>query len=155
MFLKNAKPPTKNRMFLSLCLLVMFLIVIAIEFIKNTQKSRMFLRTGLLELWILFIRLFNVIIRWKEKYLPQITLKEVTIFAINSWKLSAIRDLWWLNLRPVTVQNATLYFHLLSWHFFFFFLNLFFDEVLNFCNRILTNQKQEEYVIKNCQWNCT
>ena len=97
------------------------LIIIATEFIKNTKKSRMFLRTGLLELWILFIRLFNVILRGKEKYLPQITLKEVTIFATNSWKLTAIRDLWWLNLRPVTVQNATLYFHLLSWHFFFFF----------------------------------
>ena len=29
----------------------------------------------------------------------------------------------------------------------------FFDEVLNLCNRILTNQKLE-YVIRNCQWNC-
>ena len=56
----------------------------------------------------------------------------------------------WLNLRHLRVQNATLYFHLLSWHFFFlFFIKkisfyifiYFFDEVLNFCNRILTNQK--------------
>ena len=27
------------------------------------------------------------------------------------------------------------------------------DEVSNFCNRILTNQKQE-LVVRNCQWNC-
>ena len=27
------------------------------------------------------------------------------------------------------------------------------DEVSNFCNRMLTNQKQE-LVIRNCQWNC-
>ena len=29
----------------------------------------------------------------------------------------------------------------------------FFDEVSNFRNRILTNQKPE-LVIRNCQWNC-
>ena len=29
----------------------------------------------------------------------------------------------------------------------------FFDEVSNFCNRILTNQKRE-LVVSNCQWNC-
>ena len=39
---------------------------------------------------------------------------EVTIFTANSWKLIAIRDLRWLNLRPAAGKNATLYFHLLS-----------------------------------------
>ena len=29
----------------------------------------------------------------------------------------------------------------------------FFDEVSNFCNRILTNKKPK-LVIRNCQWNC-
>ena len=72
----------------------------------------------------------------------------------------AIHNLRRLNSRPVTIQNATLYFHLLSWNFFFqkktaiIFISFFFDEVSNFRNRILTNQKQE-YVMKNCQWNCT
>ena len=35
---------------------------------------------------------------------------------------------------------------------FIIFISLF-DEVLNFGNRILTNQKPE-LVIRNCQWNC-
>ena len=87
------------------------------DFIKNLKKSRMFLRTGFVEL-------------------------------SNSWKLIAIHNLVWLNSRPVTVQNETLYFQLLSWHFFkdfyqkklfLLFIFFFFDEVLNFCNRILTN----------------
>ena len=87
------------------------------DFIKNLKKSRMFLRTGFIEL-------------------------------SNSWKLIAIHNFVWLNSRPVTVQNETLYFHLLSWHFlkdfyqkklFLLFIFFFFDEVLNFCNRILTN----------------
>ena len=33
----------------------------------------------------------------------------------------AIRDSRWLNSRPVTVKNATLYFHLPSWDFFLVF----------------------------------
>ena len=59
-----------------------------------------------------------------------------------------------------TVKNAILYFYT-----FLFFVILhqkisvfiifisFSDEVLNFCNRILTNQKLEQ-VIRNCQWSC-
>ena len=38
----------------------------------------------------------------------------------------------------------------LCFYYFHFFL---FDEVWNFYNRILTNQKYE-FVIKSCQWNC-
>ena len=34
----------------------------------------------------------------------------------------------------------------------FYHFHFFFDEVSNFRNRILTNQKPE-YVIRNCQWN--
>ena len=47
--------------------------------------------------------------------------------------------------------------------FFFFFLHhkicvfiifiSFFDEVSNFRNRILTNQKRE-FIVSSCQWNC-
>ena len=47
--------------------------------------------------------------------------EEVIIFAANAWKLIAIRNLRWFNSRPVKVQNATLYFHILSWHFFLVF----------------------------------
>ena len=36
---------------------------------------------------------------------------------------------------------------------YFFHFHSFFDEVSNFWNRILTNQKPE-VVIRNCQWNC-
>ena len=39
---------------------------------------------------------------------------EVTIFTANFWKLITIHNLQWLNSRPATVKNATLYFHLLS-----------------------------------------
>ena len=48
------------------------------------------------------------------------------------------------------------------WHFGFVFDHKicvfiifisFFDEKLNFRNRILTNQKRE-LVVSNCQWNC-
>ena len=71
-------------------------------------------------------------------------------FTANSWKLIVIRDFWWLNSRPVTVKNATLYFYLLSWHFFFwFFIKIFvfiifisfLDEVSYFRNRILNQTK--------------
>ena len=61
-----------------------------------------------------------------------------------------------------TVKNVTSYLHTLSWHFivifhlkncdFIIFIS-FFDEVSNFPNRILINQKPEQ-VIRNCQWNC-
>ena len=40
------------------------------------------------------------------------------------------------------VKNATLYLHILFWHF------VVFDEVSNFRNRLLTNQKPK-YVIRN------
>ena len=40
-------------------------------------------------------------------------------------------------------------FVLLSFSFLFFF----FDEVSNFCNRILTSQKRK-FMVSNCQWNC-
>ena len=54
------------------------------------------------------------------------------------------------------VKNATLHFHLVSWHFLLFFiikflflsfLFLFFGKVYNFCNIILTILKQES---RNC-----
>ena len=57
---------------------------------------------------------------------------------------------------------ATLCFlYFMFWHFHFFHHKIcvviifisFSDEVSNFRNRILINQKQE-LVIRNCQWNC-
>ena len=59
------------------------------------------------------------------------------------------------------VKNASLRLHTF-WLFFLFFIKKtcvfiifisFFDEVLNFCNRIFTNQKPE-LVIRHCQWKC-
>ena len=47
----------------------------------------------------------------------RITLKRSQSSHANSWKVIAIRDLRWLNSRPVTVKNATIYFHLLYWDF--------------------------------------
>ena len=58
LILKNEKKKTKkSRMFLRICLLVIFLIVNSNshrEFIKITKKSRMFLKTGFVELLISF-----------------------------------------------------------------------------------------------------
>ena len=57
-----------------------------------------------------------------------------------------IRGQW----RDFTGNNATLYLHILSWRFLMFFIktfcvhfHLFFDEVSNLRNRLLTNQKLE------------
>ena len=44
------------------------------------------------------------------------------------------------------ILNAFIYF----FHIIFIY---FFDEVSNFCNRILSNQKHE-LMVSNCQWNC-
>ena len=50
------------------------------------------------------------------------------------------------------VLNAFIYFFgILLWFFIIKFIS-FFDEVSNFCKRILTNQKHE-LVVSNCQWN--
>ena len=66
------------------------------------------------------------------------------------------------SVRRVKNKSTTLSFHLLFWHFFVIFHHQncgfiifisFFDELSNFCNRILTKQKQE-FVVQNCQWNC-
>ena len=62
----------------------------------------------------------------------------------------------WVGFKEV--KNATLWLHILHWHFvaIFFFSSknwvfiIFISFVSNFCNRILTNQ----LVIRNCQWNC-
>ena len=60
-----------------------------------------------------------------------------------------------------SVKNATLYLHILFWYFvvfaqqkniFIIFISCF-DEVSNFRNRMLTNQKPK-YVIRNWLWNC-
>ena len=60
------------------------------------------------------------------------------------------------------VKNATLCLYIILWYFLFFikkfvFLSFsslfFFDEVSNFRNRLLANQKSES-VVTNCQWNC-
>ena len=50
-------------------------------------------------------------------------------------------------------KNATLYLHLLSWDFVvvFYHFHLFFDEVSNIGNMILTTHKLE-LVIRNCKW---
>ena len=69
----------------------------------------------------------------------------------NSGKFTTMCCLWWLISKPVTVKNATLYFHLLSWDFILFFIKIFafiifisfLDGVSNFYNRILLNQKSE------------
>ena len=59
------------------------------------------------------------------------------------------------------INNVTLCLHVLFWHFLFVFhqktcvWNIFisfFDEILNFLNRILTNKKLD-LVIINYQWN--
>ena len=61
------------------------------------------------------------------------------------------------------VKNAILCLDIILWHFLLFFIKkfvflsfsslFFFDEVSNFGNRLLANQKSE-LVITNCQWNC-
>ena len=65
------------------------------------------------------------------------------------------------------VKNATLCLHVLLWLLLLLLLLLLFsirdlcyhrfhflfNEVLNFLNRISTNQKPE-LVIRNCQWDC-
>ena len=53
-----------------------------------------------------------------EGNIPRITLKRSQSSHANSWKLIAIRNLRWLNSRPVTLKYATLYFYLLPWEFF-------------------------------------
>ena len=55
-------------------------------------------------------------------------------------------------------ENNTLNFNLVFCYFFVVFVIklhfiTFFDELPNFCNRILTSQKHE-LVVSNCQWNC-
>ena len=58
------------------------------------------------------------------------------------------------------VKNTNLCLHILFWHCFVVFHQkivflsfsfIFFDEVSNFRNRILTTQKPE---MRTCQWNC-
>ena len=34
--------------------------------------------------------------------------EEMTIFTTNSWNFIAIRDLWWINSRPVIVANISI-----------------------------------------------
>ena len=55
----------------------------------------------------------------KGKYLPQITLKRSQPSPQIPENLSQLAI--YSGLMPVTVQNATLYFHLLYWHFFLVF----------------------------------
>ena len=101
------------------------------DFIKNLKKSRMFLRTGFVEL-------------------------------SNSWKLIAIHNLVWLNSRPVIVQSEPLHFYLLSWHFFrssskkncFYYLFFSFWWNIEFLQQNINQYQKQEYVIKNCHWNC-
>ena len=64
----------------------------------------------------------------------------------------------------IKIENAALYFVILSSirniyvaiifiSYFLLLLLLFFDEALNFHNRILISQKGQ-LVIRNCQWKC-
>ena len=66
------------------------------------------------------------------------------------------------SVKWVQTKYSTLCFHLLFWHDFvvfhhkfcvFIILISFYDNVSNFRNRILTNQKHK-LVVSNCQWNC-
>ena len=65
----------------------------------------------------------------------------------------------WGEFKLNTLLYVFIYFF--STFLLFFIINflvlsfsfLFFDEVSNFRNRILTNQKHE-LVVSNCQWNC-
>ena len=54
-------------------------------------------------------------------------------------------------LREV-IKNVTCFFFIIKFVFLSFSFH-FFDEVSNFRNRILTNQKRE-LMVSNCQWNC-
>ena len=65
-----------------------------------------------------------------------------------------------LHLGSVVRVQSKEYYSMFIYIFFYIFLLffiekkcglLFFDDVSNFCNRILSNQKLE-LVIRNCQW---
>ena len=98
----------------------------------------------------------------------------------NIWKLSDCNRIWTHNylvckwtLKYYTKLVKYLFKWLNGWVFFFnklsgcefafccrhlkkcvfIIFSSFFDEVSNFCNRILTSQKPE-LVKRNCQWNC-
>ena len=95
-------------------------------------------------------------------YLECVRLTEQYYFIFP--RLSKVRSILHHGLvGPVQNKNTNLCFHILFCHLFhhkicvfiifisFFFF--FFDEVSNFRNRILTNQKQE-FAVQSCQWNC-
>ena len=98
----------------------------------------------------------------KGKYLPQITLKRSQSspqIPENLSQFAIYRGL----MRRLSQYRMLLYISIYFLGIFFLFFikkmslllpNLFFDEVSNFRNRIWFNQNQE-YVIKNWQWNCT
>ena len=93
---------------------------------------------------------------WKEKYLPQISIKS-SQFSRKS--LKTYRESRFLMAQFEACHSQECYFIFpftflvfLSC-FYVFIIFIFLDEVRNFRNRILTNQKPE-YVITNCQLNC-
>ena len=93
----------------------------------------------------------------------------ITITLISNRKIHIQWDVWFLHIwdlhimsqwggfRIKTVICVFIYFFagfFSSWNLCFYYINFFFlDEVSNFRDRILTNQKQE-FLVQNCQWNC-
>ena len=90
----------------------------------------------------------------KEKYLPQITLKSSQSsprIPGNLFRFAIYGGL----TRALSQYRAFLALFLVFHQKIVFIIFIsFFDEVSNFYNWMLTNEKQE-YVIRICQWNCT
>ena len=135
----------------------------------------MFLRIGFVELLISVIRLFDVIQRWKinfwwltnwyitgypwkEKYLPGINLESsqssgripgnVPRFAICDGLIRGLSH--YRMLLSISIYFLVIFFLFFIKIFVFIIFISFLDEVSNFHNRILTNQKPKN-VIRNYQ----
>ena len=94
---------------------------------------------------------FSSVVHW------QILITYISSVSLQ-FRACLITDQW----GDFRVKNAAFCLHTLFWHFlvafhqkicvFIIFIS-FFDEVSNFSNRILTNQKPK-FVIINCHWKC-
>ena len=94
-----------------------------------------------------------------QKYCRLLTTREGVPLKIS---LAVSSMLYYGSVGPVQSKDCYFCLHILFWHCFVVFhqkknkknvlsfLFLFFGEVSNFCNRILTNQKLEQ-VVRSCQ----
>ena len=91
------------------------------------------------------IRVYSTISFHKQFHLTifSVSLKFLACYITGQWE-------------EFTVNNTTSFLHMLSWHFLFFVKKFvfiifvyFFDEVSNFRNRILTNQKPIRNALMN------